>query len=70
MELGGKAGIQDEILSLRDLTAYLSCSRTYAATMIADGTIPSFEIGPLRRVRRFDVDDECIESRLAARDEL
>ena len=70
MELGAKAEIQHEIPGLSDLTAYLSCSRTCAATMIADGTISSFEIGSLRRVCRFDVDGECIESRLAARDEL
>ncbi len=52
------------LFSLKDLADYLSCSRTYAANLIADGSIPSLKIGTLRRVRKSDV-DTFIESRLA-----
>ncbi len=51
------------LLSLKDLTRYLSCSRTFAAKLIADGTFPSAKIGGIRRVRRSDV-DEYVEARL------
>ncbi len=44
------------LLSLNDLADYLSCSRTYAASLISSGTIPSFKLGSLRRVRKSDVD--------------
>jgi excisionase family DNA binding protein len=54
------------LLSLNDLAEYLSCSRTYAAGLISSGTIPSFKLGSLRRVRKSDV-DAYIESRLAAK---
>jgi excisionase family DNA binding protein len=54
------------LLSLNDLTQYLSCSRTFAAKLISDGTIPSLKIGGLRRVRRSDV-VRYIEARLAAK---
>ena len=57
--------VPEGLLSLKDLADYLSCSRTYAAGLVADGTIPSLKIGTLRRVRRSDV-DAYIESRLAA----
>lgn len=56
------------LFSLEDLASYLSCSRTYAANLISDGSIPSLKIGTLRRVRRSDV-DAFIESRLAAREQ-
>ena len=55
------------LLSLHDLAGYLACSRAFAAKLLADGTIPSFTIGTLRRVRRADV-DAFVESRLAAED--
>jgi len=55
------------LLSLDGLAEYLSCSRTFAAKLISDGTIPSFTIGTLRRVRKRDV-DAYIEARLAAKD--
>jgi excisionase family DNA binding protein len=57
-----QAQIQTEkLFSVKDLAAYLSCSRTYAANLIADGTIPSFKVGTLRRMRKADVDGyiEC-----------
>jgi excisionase family DNA binding protein len=46
----------------------LSCSRRYAASLIAEGTIPSFKLGSLRRVRKSDVVDSYIEARLAEKD--
>ena len=46
----------DGLLSLNDLAQYLSCSRSYAAMLIAEGTIPSFKLGTLRRIRKSDVD--------------
>ena len=67
MDLDGKTGIQDRLLSLGDLAEYLACSRTYARKLIADGTIPSFKIGSLRRVRKSDV-DRYVEARLAAKE--
>ena len=54
------------LLSLNDLAEYLSCSRTYAASLISTGTIPSFKLGSLRRIRKSDV-DAYIEARLAAK---
>ena len=61
-----RTAIQEEqLLSLRDLSQYLSCSRTYARKLIDDGTISSFKIGSLRRVRKVDV-DHFVEERLAA----
>jgi excisionase family DNA binding protein len=62
-----KARSTDGLFSLNDLAEYLSCSRTYAANLISDGTIPSFKIGTLRRVRKADV-DTYIELRAAAKD--
>lgn len=67
-EMGSKTRIQDDLLTLTDATAYLSRSRTYAATMMADGAIPLFKIEFLRRGHRSDT-DEYIDSRLAARDD-
>jgi excisionase family DNA binding protein len=54
------------LLTLDDLTQYLSCSRTFAAKLISDGTLPSLKIRSLRRVRRSDV-DAYIETRLGAK---
>ena len=61
----GRTETTEGLLSLRDLTQYLSCSRTYAANLIYDGVVPSFKIGNLRRVRKADV-DAYIQERLAA----
>jgi excisionase family DNA binding protein len=55
------------LLSPSDLARYLSCSRTFAATLISSGTIPSLRIHGLRRVRKCDV-DSYIEARLAAKE--
>jgi excisionase family DNA binding protein len=57
----------DRLLSLNDLAQYLSCSRSYAAMLIAEGTIPSFKIGSLRRVRKADL-EAYVQSQLAAND--
>jgi excisionase family DNA binding protein len=62
-----KVGPHDGLLSLNQLARYLCCSRTFAAKLIADGTLPSLTIGSLRRVRKTDV-DAYIEARLAAKD--
>lgn len=56
------------LLSLKDLAGYLSCSRTYAASLLADGTIPSFKVGTLRRVRKSDI-DAYVEAQLDAESE-
>ena len=53
------------LLSVNDLARYLSCSRTYAAKLVANNTIPSFKLAGLRRVRKSDVDG-VIEQQLAA----
>ncbi len=53
------------LLSVNDLARYLSCSRTYAAKLVANNTIPSFKLAGLRRVRKSDV-DEIIEQQLVA----
>ena len=53
------------LLSVNDLARYLSCSRTYAAKLVADNTIPSLKLAGLRRVRKSDL-DEIIEQRLVA----
>ncbi len=53
------------LLSVNDLALYLSCSRTYAAKLVAENTIPSFKLAGLRRVRKSDV-DEIIEQKLFA----
>ena len=62
-----KVGGNDSLLSLKDLAEYLACSRGYAAKLIADGIVPSYKLGSLRRVRKSAV-DAWIESRLAAKD--
>ena len=53
------------LLSVNDLARYLSCSRTYAAKLVANNTIPSLRLGGLRRVRKSDV-DEIVERQLEA----
>lgn len=53
------------LLSLRDLTEYLSCSRSHAQKLMDDGKIPSLKLGGIRRVRKSDV-DALIERELSA----
>ncbi len=62
-----KASNADGLLSPKDLASYLSCSRVHAAKLLADGTIPSFKIGSLRRVRKADVESYVL-SQIALRD--
>jgi excisionase family DNA binding protein len=58
------AGDTGGLMSVRELSRYLSVSRTFAFKLVADGTIPSFKLGQLRRMRKADVD--CyIQSRLS-----
>ena len=52
-----------EILAPEELAVVLGCGRTTAYRLIAEGEIPSFTIGRLRRVRRSDV-DAFVERRL------
>jgi excisionase family DNA binding protein len=51
-----KAGTNNSLLSPKQLAAYLACSRAHATKLISDGTIPSFKLGTLRRIRKSDVD--------------
>ena len=51
-----KVGTNNSLLSPNQLAAYLACSRAHATKLISDGTIPSFKLGTLRRVRKSDVD--------------
>ena len=48
--------IRPEVLSAEQLAMYIGCGRTYAYKLISDGSIPSFKLGRLRRVRRSDAD--------------
>ncbi len=52
-----------ELLSPEQLADYLGCGRTYAYQLLAQGSIPSFKLGKLRRVRQVDV-DRFVEERL------
>lgn len=62
-EVGG----YDGLLTLNDLAHYLACSRAHAAKLIADGTVPSYKLGSLRRVRKSDV-EAWIESQPTVKD--
>jgi excisionase family DNA binding protein len=52
-----------ETLSPEDVAVLVGCKRTSAYKLLADGSIPSFTVGRLRRVRRADV-ERFIEDRL------
>ncbi len=54
-----------ETLSPEDVAVLVGCRRTTAYKLLADGSIPSFQIGRLRRVRRADV-ERFIEERVTA----
>ena len=58
-----------EVLSPEALAGYLRCGRTTAYALLADGTIPGFTIGRLRRVRRVVV-DRYIAKRLGAENDF
>lgn len=54
-----------EVLSPKDLAEYLGCSDSYVAELLANGSISSFKIGRLRKVRRTDAErfvDELAEA--------
>jgi excisionase family DNA binding protein len=53
------------LLCLRDLTVYLSCSRSHAQKLMDEGKLPSLKLAGIRRVRKSDV-DELIERELSA----
>ena len=54
-----------ETLSPEDVAVLVGCGRTTAYKLLADGSIPSFTVGRLRRVRRADA-ERFIEERIAA----
>ena len=56
-----------EVMSPEDLANYLGCGRTFAYQLLAEGSIESFKIGRLRRIRRSDV-DRYIEERAGSAD--
>ena len=43
-----------EVLSPRELAAYLGCSDSYVAELLANGSIKSFKVGRLRKIRLAD----------------
>jgi excisionase family DNA binding protein len=53
-----------ETLSPEDVAVLVGCGRTMAYMLLADGSIPSFTVGRLRRVRRADV-ERFIEVRIS-----
>jgi len=55
-----------ETLSPEDVAVLVGCGRTMAYMLLADGSIPSFTVGRLRRVRRVDV-ERFIEARIGTR---
>ena len=45
-----------ETLTVEDAAVLVGCGRSFMYRLIADGAIPSYRIGRLRRVRRLDVE--------------
>jgi excisionase family DNA binding protein len=52
-----------ETLSPEDVAVLVGCKRTTAYKLLAEGLIPSYHVGRLRRVRRLDV-ERFIEERI------
>jgi len=55
-----------ETLTPEDLAVLVGCKRTTAYKLLAEGSIPSFTIGRLRRVRRADAErfmEECVSAK-------
>ena len=52
-----------ETLSPEDVAVLVGCGRTKAYLLLADGSIPSYSVGRLRRARRADV-ERFIEERI------
>ncbi len=55
-----------ETLTPEDVAVLVGCKRTTAYKLLAEGSIPSFRIGRLRRVRRVDV-ERFINERVEAK---
>lgn len=55
-----------ETLTPEDVAVLVGCKRTTVYKLLADGSIPSFTIGRLRRVRRADV-ERFIEESVSAK---
>jgi excisionase family DNA binding protein len=54
-----------ETLTPEDVAVLVGCKRTTAYKLLAEGAIPSYLVGRLRRVRRADV-ERFIEGRISA----
>ncbi len=55
-----------DTLTPEDVAVIVGCGRTTAYKLLAEGAIPSFAIGRLRRIRRVDV-ERFIEERINAK---
>jgi len=55
-----------ETLSPEDVAVLVGCKRTTAYKLLADGSIPSYSVGRLRRIRRADA-ERFIEERIGAK---
>jgi excisionase family DNA binding protein len=55
-----------ETLTPEDVAVIVGCGRTTAYKLLAEGVIPSFAIGRLRRIRRADL-ERFIEERIDAK---
>lgn len=58
-----KEVVQPAVLGIEDAARYIGCRRTYMNRLIAEGIVPSFKMGQLRRIRVADL-DEFIQQRL------
>lgn len=45
-----------ETLDTSEVAQYLGCSERFVREMVMSGSLPSFKLGRLRRVRRADLD--------------
>ncbi len=55
-----------DVLTPEDVAVFVGCKRTTAYRLLAEGSIPSFRIGRLRRVRRADA-ERFLEERVSTR---
>jgi excisionase family DNA binding protein len=51
-----KRQIVRETLSTAEVAQYLGCSERFVRELMISGSLPSFKLGRLRRVRRADLD--------------
>jgi len=55
--------VRPAVLGIEDAARYIGCRKTFMTKLIAEGAIPSFKMGQLRRIRIADL-DKFIEDRL------